>query len=153
MTTTDSKTSRRPPERRSSITPAVPWRLLGVGTGVLGGEGAIIWLHPIIGEAMIVTDLAVPIVVGLILLVAILRGDDVTCDRAFRLLRWIANRPEPRGPSHSECERCNRHKFGLSPTLAGPPTVSDKKSKRRVKLSHSTLEPGRSVLTFCLTSN
>ena len=66
------------------------------------------WLHPIIGEVMVVTDLAVPSAMGLTLLVAILRGDDVTCNRAFRLLRWIANRPEPRGPSQSEIEQCKR---------------------------------------------
>jgi hypothetical protein len=86
------------------------------------------WMHPIIGEAMIVTDLAVPTVVGLILLVAILRGDNVTCDRAFRLLRWIANRPEPRCPSQRERERCNRHQTGPSSTTSGLPAVSSKKS-------------------------
>jgi hypothetical protein len=88
------------------------------------------WLHPIIGEAI----LAVLTVVGLILLVAILHGDDVTCDRAFRLLRWIANRPEPRGPSQGERDRCNR-RTELSPTSSGRLAVSNKKSNSALDLS------------------
>jgi hypothetical protein len=148
MTTTHSNTSRRPLERRSSVTPAVPWRLLGLGTGVLGGEGATMWLHPIIGEAMVATDLAIPTVVGLILLVAILRGDDVTCARAFRLLRWIANRPEPRGPGQSECERCYRHQTGLSPTLSGRPAVSDEKSNAALRSVTAPANPGRLSFQF-----
>ena len=56
------------------------------------------YIHPPLGEALAVTDLAVTVVVALALLVAILRGSEETCERAFRLLRWIANRPEPQGP-------------------------------------------------------
>lgn len=85
------------------------------------------WLHPALGEAMAVADLAVPTVVGLTLLFAILRGDDVTCARAFRLLRWITNRPEPRGPSRSECECCNRHQ-----TAQGVLTEQDASAPPRV---------------------
>src|SRR5690349_13075140 len=134
MTTTDSKPSRSLSGRRPSVSPAISWRLLGVGTGVLGGEGVTMWLHPIIGEALVVTDLAVPIMMGLIMLVAILRGDDVTCDRAFRLLRWIANRPEPRSPSQSERERCSRRPTGLRPTRSERAPASSKKPN--VSLDH-----------------
>lgn len=66
------------------------------------------WLHPMLGEAMVITDLAVPTFVGLILLVAILRGSPDTCERAFRLLRWIVNRPEPQEPRGATRERGNR---------------------------------------------
>jgi hypothetical protein len=109
MTTTDPVMGSRLSKGRPGVTPVVPWRLLGFGTGVISGEGATMWLHPALGEVMAFADLAVPTAVGLILLFAILHGDDVTCARAFRLLRWITNRPEPRGPSRGVCECCNRH--------------------------------------------
>jgi hypothetical protein len=43
-------------------------------------------------------DVVVPLTVALVMLAAILRGSDQTCERVFRLPRWIANRPEPPGP-------------------------------------------------------
>jgi transposase len=39
-----------------------------------------------------------PLAITLILLTAILTGSERTCERVFRLLSWIANRPEPPGP-------------------------------------------------------
>jgi len=66
---------------------------------VLGGEAAMLYLHPALGEALVATDVIVPVVVGLILLAAVLLGSDKTCERAFRLLRWVANRDEPRFPA------------------------------------------------------
>jgi hypothetical protein len=79
--------------------PVVSWRLIGTGAGVLGGEGATMYLHPALGAALAVMDITVPVLITLILLVAILTGSDKTCERVFRLLRWVANRPEPPGPS------------------------------------------------------
>jgi hypothetical protein len=58
-------------------------------------------MHSVIGEALATAYIIVPLAIGLILLTAILRGSSQTCERAFRLLRWIANRPEPLGPGHS----------------------------------------------------
>jgi len=58
-------------------------------------------LHPRLGEVFATADIVVPLVIALILLAAILRGSNQTCERVFRLLRWIANQPEPPGPAGS----------------------------------------------------
>lgn len=86
------------PARFSGRRPSVPWRALGTGAGVLGGEGLTAYLHPALGEGLAATDIVVPLVLAAVLLTAILRGSRETCERVFRLLRWIANRPEPPGP-------------------------------------------------------
>lgn len=98
MTTSTRKTDQGILQPRSAVVSVPHWRLLGVGAGVLGGEGLTMYLHPALGEALAATDIAVPAFAVLALLAAILCGSKETCERAFRLLRWIANRPEPRGP-------------------------------------------------------
>lgn len=82
--------------RRSGT--STPWRALGVGAGVLSAEGLILYLRPALGEVITAADVLVPTAVGLVLVAAILFGSKETCDRVFRLLRWISNRPEPPGP-------------------------------------------------------
>ena len=64
----------------------------------LSAEGTAGYLHPALGEALAAADVIIPAIVLLVLLAAILRGSTETCDRVFRLLRWIANRPEPPVP-------------------------------------------------------
>jgi hypothetical protein len=78
--------------------PSTSWRALGTGAGVLGSEGLTAYLHPALGEGLAVVDIVVPLILAIVLLVAILHGSRETCERAFRLLRWIANRPEPPKP-------------------------------------------------------
>ena len=73
-------------------------RLLGAGAGVLGGEGLAACLHPVLGEALAAADIVVPLAIALVLLAAILRGNSETCERVFRLLRWIDGQPEPAAP-------------------------------------------------------
>jgi hypothetical protein len=80
----------------------VPWRALGTGVGVLCGEGIAALRHPVLGQVLVAIDVIAPAVVALVLLSAILRGSTQTCERVFRLLRWVANRPEPEGPTLSE---------------------------------------------------
>jgi len=75
----------------------VKWRL-GAGAGLFGVEGAIGYLYPLLGVILAIIDVVIPSAVALILLLAILRGSDKTCERVFRLLRWVANRPEPPAP-------------------------------------------------------
>ena len=74
------------------------WRVLGASAGLFGGEGLAAFLHPALGEVLAAADAIVPLAVALILLTAILRGSDRTCERVFRLLRWIDGRPEPTAP-------------------------------------------------------
>ena len=94
---------------RSGGRPPAPWRVLGAGAGVLGGEGVAGYLHPVLGEALAAVDVLVPLAIALVLLAAILCGSNQTCERVFRLLRWIANRPEPPGPIRSQTGRSRKH--------------------------------------------
>jgi hypothetical protein len=76
----------------------VPWRALIAGTGIFGGEGAAEVVHPALGAALAAADVIGPLAIALIMLAAILLGSDETVERVFRLLRWVANRPEPAAP-------------------------------------------------------
>jgi hypothetical protein len=77
--------SRRPPG----------WGKAGAGLGVVAAESAAGYLHPGLAGVLAIADLAIPLAVLLILLAIVVRGSDQTCERVFRLLRWITNRPEP----------------------------------------------------------
>jgi hypothetical protein len=78
----------------------IGWKL-GAGVGTLGAEGAVGYLYAPLGAALAAADVIVPLAVGLILLVAILRGSNETYERVFRLLRWVTNRPEPPAPGQA----------------------------------------------------
>ena len=82
-------------------------RALGAGVGILGGESLAAVLHPALGEALAAADIIAPLFIALVLLAAILLGSEQTCERVFRLLRWAANRPEPKAP---EAAPHSRHK-------------------------------------------
>jgi len=99
--------SRQPGPSPDSRAPA-PWRALGAGAGIAGAEGLAGYLHPVLGEVLAAADVAVPLVIALILLAAILRGSDRTVERVFRLLRWTANRPEPPPPAPPPTSRQRR---------------------------------------------
>lgn len=79
------------------VTPPARWRL-GAGVGLCGAEGTAGYFFPGLGAALAVADVVIPSAIALIVLTAVLWGSDKTCDRVFRLLRWIANRPEPPAP-------------------------------------------------------
>lgn len=83
---------RREPARR---------RTPGAGISVLCSEGLLACLHPALGQALAIADITVPLAVALTLLAAILFGSSQTVERVFRLLRWIADRPEPPGPGRA----------------------------------------------------
>ena len=51
-------------------------------------------LHPLLGEVLTVVELATMLIV----LGTALFGTQTLSERAFRLLRWLGNRPEPPGP-------------------------------------------------------
>ena len=52
-------------------------------------------LHPMLGEAIAVIE----VVVVLAIIGTALFGSPALSERAFRLLRWSGNRPEPPGPA------------------------------------------------------
>jgi hypothetical protein len=68
---------------------------------MVGAEGTASYFYHPIGIVLAIVNVAVPSSVALILLTAILRGSDETCNRVFRLLRWI--RPETATPSDDNC--------------------------------------------------
>jgi hypothetical protein len=68
-----------------------PWRPIGAGATALGTPVGIGVLHPVLGEVIA----AIEVVVVLTIIGTALFGSSALSDRAFRLLRWIGNRPEP----------------------------------------------------------
>jgi hypothetical protein len=56
-------------------------------------------MHPLLGEVMAITEVVVIIAVFTTAFTTALFGSSELSERAFRLLRWLADRPEPPGPS------------------------------------------------------
>jgi hypothetical protein len=73
----------------------VPWRAAGIGLTSLGTPVGIGVADPLLGQIAIAIELAV----ALAIISTALYGSKALSERAFRLLRWIANRPEPPGPA------------------------------------------------------
>jgi hypothetical protein len=70
------------------------WHLLAVSTGSLAPPIVLGALHPVSGEAFAGAELLLLFtIVGTALF-----GSRVLSERAFRLLRWLGNRPEPPQP-------------------------------------------------------
>ena len=124
----------RPP---SSATPPSPprtpgWVKLGTGLAVIGAEITESVLHPAAAEAEQIAAAAIPLIVGLILFTTIVRGSPQTTERIFRLLRWIANRPEPTAPDSpssqspaAAAEHPSAHiTAGISPAPSANPAPS-----------------------------
>ena len=71
-----------------------PWRSLGIGIGAVGAPAITSCLHPLLGLSLFVAQaITLMIIFG-----AALFGTRTVSDRAFRLLRWLAARPEPTAP-------------------------------------------------------
>lgn len=83
----------------------VPWRSVGTGVVSIGTPLGAAVLHPLLGEVMT----AVELVVILTVLGTALFGSQTLSERAFRLLRWLGNRPEPPGPDETARARALRH--------------------------------------------
>src|SRR5690242_12531440 len=71
-----------------------PWRSVGIGVGAIGAPIATCCLHPVLGLSLF----AVQAATLMIIFGAALFGTSTISDRAFRLLRWLAGRPEPTAP-------------------------------------------------------
>jgi hypothetical protein len=70
------------------------WHVLAISTGSLAPPIGLGVRHPVVGEAFAGVELAVLLtIIG-----AALFGSRVLSERAFRLLRWLGNRPEPPEP-------------------------------------------------------
>jgi hypothetical protein len=84
--------------RQRRVTGSAWWKL-GAGACALGADGAVSYMHPWVGVVLAVTDTVVPAIIVLGLVATIVWGGDAKCDRVFRLLRWIGDRPEQPEPS------------------------------------------------------
>lgn len=94
---------------KDSVTPVtrerVPWRSIGVGVTTVGTPTGLAMLHPMLGVILGGTE----VVVALQIMTTALYGSSILSERAFRLLRWIGNQPEPSapapatGPGHLRC--------------------------------------------------
>jgi hypothetical protein len=71
-----------------------PWRPLGIGAGAVAVPTVISYVHSVFG-LVLASGEALTIA---LLLAAALFGTSTISERAFRLLRWLANRPEPAAP-------------------------------------------------------
>ena len=74
--------------------PPAPWRPAAAGLTTLGVPAVSWMLHPVLGEVVASVELAV----ALTILGTALYGSRVLSERAFRLLRWVRNKPEPPTP-------------------------------------------------------
>ena len=87
-----------PAGQPASTTPArerVPWRPAVASAASLGTPVGIGMLHPLLGEVIAITE----IVVAFTVIAVALFGSQALSERAFRLLRWFSNRPEPPAPN------------------------------------------------------
>ena len=75
-------------------TSRLPWRALGLGSSAIGGIATAYYSHPVVGLAIVICVASIAVIIATALF-----GSATTSDRAFRLLRWFANRAEPEAPS------------------------------------------------------
>ncbi|MFI6485150.1 hypothetical protein ACIBH1_45080 [Nonomuraea sp. NPDC050663] len=80
------------PKQQGKLNIAAVAKPVTVGAATLAPTGLAL-LHPI-GVVVVCVELALVIVI----IGCLLFGSDETVERIFRLLRWIANRPEPPAP-------------------------------------------------------
>jgi hypothetical protein len=85
---------RQGPERWRSR-PA--WVALGT-VAALAADAVTERYDPALGVIMFVCNVGFPAVLALVVVSVILFGDEDRKNRAFRLLRWARDKPEPPGP-------------------------------------------------------
>jgi hypothetical protein len=73
----------------------MPWRPLVASATSLGIPVGIGVIHPLLGEVIFSIEIAVALTV----ITVALFGSRILSERAFRLLRWFGNRPEPPAPA------------------------------------------------------
>lgn len=84
------QTGHLPPTGRERT----PWRPVAAGIASLGFPVGIGVVHPVLGGALAVIEA----MMVLTILGTALFGSRELSERAFRLLRWLGNRPEPPTP-------------------------------------------------------
>jgi hypothetical protein len=93
------------PESLPTRRQAAGWAKLGAGLAIVVAEVLEGAMHPALAETLAIADLAIPVACMLVVFVVITRGSEQTCERVFRLLRWITNRSEPAAPDSPPPQR------------------------------------------------
>lgn len=89
------KTTAVPPARPSFLS-----RPLRLGIRALGAPTISALMNPVLGQMLVVAELTALLVIAA---TALFAAQHVS-ERAFRLLRWAADRPEPAAPSRRDDE-------------------------------------------------
>jgi hypothetical protein len=55
--------------------------------------------HPVLQMILVASDVGLPTLLAMALFAIILFGSEARQERAFRLLRWIGDKPEPPNPA------------------------------------------------------
>lgn len=85
------------PRHRSSPRRSGRGTSFGLITSLLAADTGVAVLNPAVGTVLLACEAAIPLI---ILIIAVI-GPSATGERAFRLLRWMTDRPEPPAPAHS----------------------------------------------------
>ena len=72
----------------------IPWRSAVAGVAGIGAPATLFMLHPLLGGIVALVELTVVLTI----FGTALYGSETLSQRAFRLLRWMVNRPEPPTP-------------------------------------------------------
>lgn len=75
--------------------PRTGWAKLCAGLAIAAIELVSDYLHPEISGILVIADVTIPVIMIAALLTIVARSKEQTCERIFRLLRWMVNRPEP----------------------------------------------------------
>jgi hypothetical protein len=78
--------------------PQVSWRPVGAATAVLGATVGAGTFYPILGWVIAL----IAVIVMVTVIGTALFGSHTFSERAFRLLRWFGNRPEPAAPGGAQ---------------------------------------------------
>jgi hypothetical protein len=132
-----------PPGHKPGNRAPVPWRALSAVAGVGGSEAVTAYLRPDLVLAVILAPVAIVVIV----LAVILLGSDQRVDRLFRLLRWVANRPEPSAPPGTGTPQPRRPRLPrwrgrseeMSALLIGRPAPASRREEAAVDIG---AEPG-----------
>jgi hypothetical protein len=100
----------------------VPWRSVSASAAGLGAPLGAAALHPLLGDVVAIIEL----LLALTIFGTALFGSQALSERAFRLLRWFGNKPEPPPPTASD----NRD-GGPPVRQAGAQTVPQRRPKHK----------------------
>lgn len=85
------------PGTRAARGGPLPWRIAGIGLTV-GTPIGISVASPVLGIIVI----AIAMIIALAIAGTALYGSQLLSERGFRMMRWLANRPEPPAPAGPE---------------------------------------------------